>query len=56
VVVVEEKRSFIEQQLKDALYSRSVGAKPRVIGKKDVDGRRLLQEEGELSHAGGCIH
>ncbi len=45
-MVVEEKRSFIEQQIKDALYSMLTrGAKPRVIGKKDVVGRGLLQRK-----------
>ena len=50
VLVVEEKRALIELQLKDALYHRE-GRRPRVVGKKDVDGTRLLQEEGELAYA-----
>jgi TPP-dependent indolepyruvate ferredoxin oxidoreductase alpha subunit len=46
VVVVEEKRSFIEQQVKDTLYSLLTrDAKPHVIGKKDVVGRDLLQRK-----------
>ena len=33
---------MIEAQLKDALYSRN-GVRPRVVGKRDLDGSRLLQ-------------
>ena len=43
VIVVEEKRSLLEAQLKEILYG-SPGA-PRVIGKKDEDGRTLFQPE-----------
>jgi indolepyruvate ferredoxin oxidoreductase len=50
VLVVEEKRALIEPQLKEALYN-SEGRRPRVTGKRSLDGARLLQEEGELSHA-----
>jgi len=49
VLVVEEKRSLIEFQLKDLLYNLE-GRRPRIVGKKDVDGTRLLQEEGELAY------
>ena len=49
VLVVEEKRSLIEYQLKDLLYNLE-GRRPRIVGKKDVDGARLLQEEGELAY------
>ena len=43
VIVVEEKRSLLEAQLKDILYGSA--AAPRVIGKKDEDGRTLFQPE-----------
>jgi indolepyruvate ferredoxin oxidoreductase len=43
VIVVEEKRSLLEAQLKDILYGSA--AAPRVIGKKDEDGRILFQPE-----------
>jgi indolepyruvate ferredoxin oxidoreductase len=46
VVVVEEKRSFIESQVRDALYDLS--ARPRVLGKHGVDGAPLVPVDGEL--------
>lgn len=49
VLVVEEKRSLLEAQLKDALYNRP-GRRPRVAGKRDLAGRPMLKEAGELSH------
>lgn len=50
ILVVEEKRSLIEAQLKDALYHVE-GRRPRVTGKRDLAGRMLLKEAGELGHA-----
>ena len=47
VLVVEDKRPFVETFLKEALYGRE-GA-PRVAGKKDADGKPLLTASGELS-------
>lgn len=35
VLVIEEKGPVIEQQLKDYLYNRTDGARPRVLGKHD---------------------
>ncbi|MDM0014926.1 indolepyruvate ferredoxin oxidoreductase family protein [Variovorax sp. J22P168] len=49
VLVIEEKRSLIESQLRDALYA--LPARPRVTGKVDADGVLLLPEWGELSPA-----
>ena len=46
VVVVEEKRSFVELQLRELLYNRA--RRPAVYGKKDADGRTLLPSTGEL--------
>ncbi|GAB3344959.1 indolepyruvate ferredoxin oxidoreductase family protein [Modestobacter lapidis] len=46
VVVIEEKRPFIESQVKEILYGRD-GA-PRVVGKRDTDGSPLLAAHGEL--------
>jgi indolepyruvate ferredoxin oxidoreductase len=46
ILVVEEKRSFIESGIKDILYGRA-GA-PVVTGKRDVDGSQLLRPEGDL--------
>jgi indolepyruvate ferredoxin oxidoreductase len=46
VMVVEEKRSLIEFQLKEQLYNRA-GA-PTIIGKVDEEGRALFQSEMAL--------
>ncbi|WP_410640968.1 indolepyruvate ferredoxin oxidoreductase family protein [Amycolatopsis sp. lyj-346] len=50
IVVVEEKRAFIETALKEILYG-APGA-PRITGKKDLDGRPLFTELGELDPDG----
>ena len=46
VVVVEEKRSLIELQLKEALYSTS--HRPLVVGKRDERGDWLFPAKGAL--------
>lgn len=46
IVVVEEKRSFIEAAVKDLLYGRP-GA-PAVHGKYDAGGQVLLRSDGDL--------
>ena len=46
ILVVEEKAGIVEQQLRDLFYNRAV--RPKVIGKRDVDGRPLVSELGEL--------
>ncbi|VWC44944.1 2-oxoacid ferredoxin oxidoreductase [Burkholderia lata] len=48
VLVIEEKGPVIEQQIKDYLYNRTEGARPRVLGKHDAAGACLLSELGEL--------
>ena len=47
ILVLDEKRSFIELFVRDILYGRA-GA-PRVVGKTDERGRRLVPADGELS-------
>jgi len=47
VLVVEEKRPLVEDQLKRLLY-HDAGPRPRIIGKSDVDGKPLLPASGEL--------
>lgn len=49
VLVVEDKTSFVETQVKDILYGRS--AAPLVLGKRTADGRRLIPPDGELTAA-----
>ncbi len=47
ILVVDEKRAFIELFVRDILYGRA-GA-PRVVGKTDERGRRLVPADGELT-------
>ncbi len=51
VVVVEEKRAVLENQLKEQLYNWDEGARPRVVGKFDEEGTWLLPAEDELTPA-----
>ena len=49
ILVVEEKRSFVEMQARDALYNMPADARPTVQGKTDVTGAPLLPAVMELS-------
>src|SRR6202035_628460 len=49
VLVVEEKRGFIEDQLVRILYNMDASRRPSVVGKRDEQGARLLPSEGELT-------
>src|SRR5262250_415747 len=46
ILVVEEKRSFVELFLRDVLYNDAVH--PRIVGKRDEEGRPLVPANGEL--------
>ncbi len=46
VIVVEEKRAFIELAIKDLLYGRPRA--PQITGKRNIDGTALLPDDGEL--------
>jgi indolepyruvate ferredoxin oxidoreductase len=46
IVVVEEKRAFIEAQLKEVLYGTADA--PQIVGKHDERGAPLLPAEGDL--------
>ncbi|MES2498074.1 MAG: indolepyruvate ferredoxin oxidoreductase family protein [Pseudomonadota bacterium] len=48
ILVVEEKRPTVEEQIKFALFNRS-GARPRVIGKADTEGKLLLPQVLEFN-------
>ena len=52
ILVVEEKRGFIEDQIKEILYNIPAAERPRVIGKCDEEGRPLLRASGELDPSG----
>lgn len=47
IFVIEEKRPFIERQIRDILYHEPM--RPRVVGKEDEDGRQLVPIDGELT-------
>ena len=47
MLVVEEKRGLIEPQIKETLYG--LDGAPVIIGKRGIDGTRLLPEEGSVN-------
>jgi len=47
--VVEEKRSFVESQIRDALYNLPASERPEISGKVDPSGAPLLSPLMELS-------
>jgi indolepyruvate ferredoxin oxidoreductase len=49
VLVVEEKRGFVEDQLMRILYNVDAWNRPSVVGKRDESGAPLLPSEGELT-------
>jgi indolepyruvate ferredoxin oxidoreductase len=49
VLVIEEKREFIEHQLKWQLYNWSPNVRPQVVGKHDEHGNWLLSPDNELT-------
>src|SRR6266446_477992 len=46
LLVVEEKRSFLELQLREILYN--LPRRPSIVGKQDARGEQLLRSEAEL--------
>ena len=48
VLVVEEKGSVVEQQMRALLYDAPPGFRPAILGKTSSDGRPLLPEVDEL--------
>ncbi|GAA0784014.1 indolepyruvate ferredoxin oxidoreductase family protein [Marinobacterium sediminicola] len=49
LIVLEESRPFLETQVKDVLYDMPVELRPRVLGKRDHDGKEQLPSNGELT-------
>ena len=49
VLVVEEKRGFIEDQLVRLLYNMEASRRPSIVGKTDEAGAPLLPSAGELT-------
>ena len=52
VIVIEEKRSNLEEQLVRLLYNMPADRRPLVIGKADETGGIILPSEGELTPTG----
>ena len=53
ILVIEEKRQFLEYQIKEELYNWSESARPRVIGKFDEKGEWSLPHSEWLLPAAG---
>src|SRR3546814_3031417 len=51
ILVVEEKRALVENQLKEQLYNWSESVRPRVIGTFDEKGEWILPSADELTPA-----
>ncbi|CTP85104.1 indolepyruvate ferredoxin oxidoreductase [Xanthomonas translucens pv. poae] len=53
IVVVEEKKAFIERQIKEQFYNwpASAGPRPSIVGKYDEAGEWILPSTGELTPA-----
>jgi indolepyruvate ferredoxin oxidoreductase len=51
IVVVEEKRSFIESQLKEHMYNWDHHIRPSIVGKYDEAGEWVLPSTSELTPA-----
>ncbi|WNH54152.1 indolepyruvate ferredoxin oxidoreductase family protein [Stenotrophomonas oahuensis] len=53
IVVVEEKRAFIERQMKEQFYNwpASAGPRPSIVGKYDEQGQWILPSTNELTPA-----
>src|SRR6266481_2621376 len=49
VLVVDEKRGFLEDQLVRILYNMDASKRPSVVGKRDEHRATLLPSEGELT-------
>ena len=51
ILVVEEKRPILEDQLTSQLYNNPVASRPRVVGEFDEEGGELVPSRGELTPA-----
>jgi len=51
IIVVEEKRSFIESQMKESMYNWEHSTRPSIIGKYDESGAWILPSTNELTPA-----
>ncbi|ODS64323.1 MAG: indolepyruvate ferredoxin oxidoreductase [Arenimonas sp. SCN 70-307] len=51
IIVVEEKRSFVERQMKEYMYNWEHGARPSIVGKYDEQENWVLPSTNELTPA-----
>ncbi len=51
ILVVEEKRGLIENQIKEQLYNWKEAVRPKIVGKFDESNQWLLPSAGELTPA-----
>lgn len=51
VLVVEEKRALIENQMKEQLYNWDTTVRPRILGKFDEEKNLILPSTGEMTPA-----
>lgn len=51
ILVVEEKRGFVEDQIKTVLYDHAEGERPRIFGKLDESGKPLIPATMDLTPA-----
>ncbi len=51
IIVVEEKRSFIESQMKEEMFNWNNDQRPSVVGKYDESGEWILPSTNELTPA-----
>ncbi|MBL4612892.1 MAG: indolepyruvate ferredoxin oxidoreductase family protein, partial [Emcibacter sp.] len=49
IIVVEEKRSFVETQIRDIFYNLPADKRPVIVGKNNEDGKQILDPVGEIS-------
>ena len=49
VIVIEEKKSFVEAQIRELLYNFPANERPVIIGKNDEFGKEIISPIGEFS-------
>jgi len=49
IIVIEEKRSFVERQIRDIFYNMPPAQRPVIMGKNDESGVQILDPVGEIS-------
>ncbi len=49
IIVIEEKRSFVENQIRDIFYNMPQDQRPVILGKTDETGAQILNTVGEIS-------